>query len=219
MARSKRQSKPRNDLPPERDSPLVTTSVANILDAIVMRDPQWTWVTDEWQRSDNDAHADLLSRIDAHRNAIATEIAKMLDQIVAPIEEPPAETVKIEPSADLKNTKAIPWSLIRRANERNVQQYIVRQRVGHRSELGITPCAWSFAKTVRVRHLVFDSCRINTEWTVSVAPWPTSPLEGRNPESTYALRCHQHRAPPGPLGNRDPPSQWQWGHPAVPTRG
>jgi len=26
----------------------------------------------------------------------------MLDQIVAPIEEPPAETVKIEPSADLE---------------------------------------------------------------------------------------------------------------------
>ena len=91
-------SKARNDLPPERDSPLVTTSVANILDAIVMRDPQWTWVTDEWQRSDSDAHADLLSRIDAHRTAIATEIAKMLDQIVAP----PAETVKIEPSADLE---------------------------------------------------------------------------------------------------------------------
>ena len=41
--------KPRNDLPPERNSPLVTTSVANILDAIVMRDPQWVWVTDEWQ--------------------------------------------------------------------------------------------------------------------------------------------------------------------------
>ena len=104
MARSKRHSKPRNDLPPKRDSPLVTTSVANILDAIVMRDPQWTWVTDEWQRSDNDAHADLLSRIDAHRTAIATEIAKMLDQIVAPpsAEEPPAETVKIEPSADLE---------------------------------------------------------------------------------------------------------------------
>ena len=102
MARSKRMSKARNDLPPERDSPLVTTSVANILDAIVMRDPQWTWVTDEWQRSDNDAHADLLSRIDAHRTAIATEIAKMLDQIVAPIEEPSVETVKVEPSADLE---------------------------------------------------------------------------------------------------------------------
>ena len=63
-----------------------------------------TWVTDEWQRSDNDAHADLLSRIDAHRTAIATEIAKMLDQIVAPpsAEEPQVETVKVEPSADLE---------------------------------------------------------------------------------------------------------------------
>eukprot|EP01046_Picozoa_sp_COSAG06_P019169 COSAG06_NODE_1359_length_9719_cov_14.493971_3_plen_117_part_00 len=102
MARSKRQSKPRNDLPPERDSPLVTTSVANILDAIVMRDPQWTWVTDEWKR--NDTHTDLLSRIDAHRATIAGEIAKMLDQIVAPpsAEEPQVKTVKVEPSADLE---------------------------------------------------------------------------------------------------------------------
>ena len=61
-------------------------------------------MTDEWQRSDNDAHADLLSRIDAHRTAIATEIAKMLDQIVAPpsAEEPQVETVKVQPSADLE---------------------------------------------------------------------------------------------------------------------
>ena len=102
MARSKRQSKPRNDLPPERDSPLVTTSVANILDALVMRDPQWAWVTDEWQR--NDTHADLMSRIDAHRATIANEIAKMLDKIIAPpsTKEPHAETVKVEPSADLE---------------------------------------------------------------------------------------------------------------------
>jgi hypothetical protein len=48
-----------------------------VLDNIIMLDPGWTWVLEEWRAAGT--HAELISRIDAHRAAIAHELAALLE--------------------------------------------------------------------------------------------------------------------------------------------
>jgi len=68
----------------EATSKLGTTSIAQVLDALLVRDSEWMWLEDEWRRAG--IHAELLQRLNRHRALLADEMGKLMAGMVA---EPP----------------------------------------------------------------------------------------------------------------------------------
>ena len=64
----------------ESTSKLGSTSVAQVLDALLVRDSEWMWLEDEWRRACS--HADLMLRLDGHRALLAEEMGKLLEGMV-----------------------------------------------------------------------------------------------------------------------------------------
>jgi hypothetical protein len=72
----------------EATSKLGTTSVAQVLDALLVRDSEWMWLEDEWHRAG--VHAELLQRLNGHRALLADEMGKLMAGMVAEPGPPPS---------------------------------------------------------------------------------------------------------------------------------
>ena len=64
----------------ESQSKLRSTSVAQVLDALLMRDAEWMWIEDEWRRAGK--HDELARRLAGHRALLADEMGKLLTDMV-----------------------------------------------------------------------------------------------------------------------------------------
>ena len=73
----------------EATSKLGTTSIAQVLDALLVRDSEWMWLEDELRRAG--IHAELMQRLNRHRALLADEMGKLMAGMVAepPRAEPP----------------------------------------------------------------------------------------------------------------------------------